>query len=75
MTRPGIRKSLEAMKALCVSVIFSEHSFRDNPRNTQCSNATAIDCTMQAHCRLYQIAVLTYANAYRRLKANCSKST
>ena len=44
MTRPGIRKSLEAVKALCVSVIFAEHSFRDKPRNTQCSNATAIDC-------------------------------
>ena len=32
------------MQTLCVSVIFAEHSFRDNPRNTQCSNATAIDC-------------------------------
>ena len=40
MTRPGIRKSLEDMQALCVSVIFAEHSFCDNPRNTQCSNAT-----------------------------------
>ena len=45
MTRPGIRKSLEAMQSLCVSVIIVEHSFRDNPRNTQRSNATAIDCT------------------------------
>ena len=44
MVRPGIRKSLEVMQALCVSVIFAEHSFRDNPRNTQCSNAAAIDC-------------------------------
>ena len=47
MTRPGIHKSLEAMQALHVSVIFAEHSFRDNPRNTQCSNATAIDCRLQ----------------------------
>ena len=44
MKQPGIRKSLDAMQALCVIVIFSEHSFRDNSRNTQCSNATAIDC-------------------------------
>ena len=42
MTRPGIRKGLEAMQALFVSVILPEHSFRDNPRNTQCSNATEI---------------------------------
>ena len=48
MTRPGIRKSLEAMKALCVSVILIlQNSFRDNPHNTQCSNATAIDCTRE----------------------------
>ena len=33
------------MQALCVSVILAEHSFRDNPRNTQCSNATEIDCS------------------------------
>ena len=47
MTQPGMHKSLEAMQALCVSVIFAEHSFCDNPRNTQCSNATAIDCRLQ----------------------------
>ena len=46
-TRPGIRKGLEAMQALCVSVILAEHSFRDNPRNTQCSNATEIDCNLE----------------------------
>ena len=40
MTQPGIRKSLEAPQALCVSVIyiFAEHSFRNNC-NTQCSNS------------------------------------
>ena len=54
MTRPGIHKSLEAMQALCVSVIFSEHSFRDNPRNTQCSNATAIDCRLQTRSSRYR---------------------
>ena len=47
MTWPGIHKCLEPMQALHVSVIFAEHSFRDNPRNTQCSNATAIDCRLQ----------------------------
>ena len=44
MTLPRIRKRLEAMQTLCVSVIFAEHSFRQNPRNMQCSNATAVDC-------------------------------
>ena len=33
---PGIHKSLEAMQALCVSVIAAEHSFHNNPRNIQC---------------------------------------
>ena len=46
MIRPGICKILEAMQALCVSVIFVEHSFHDDPRNTQTSNTTAIDCTL-----------------------------
>ena len=52
MARPGIHKSLEAMQALCVSVIFAEHSFRDSPRNTQCSNATAIDSIRGGWTRL-----------------------
>ena len=51
MTRPGIHKSLEAMQAL--RVIFAEHSFRDNPRNTQCSNATAIDRRLQTRPSRY----------------------
>ena len=38
--QPGIRKCLKAMQALCVSVILAEHSFCENPRNMQCSNAT-----------------------------------
>ena len=55
MTRPRIRKSLEDMQALCVSVIFAEHSFRDNLRNTRCSNATAINCRNQRfqYCQAY----------------------
>ena len=52
-TRPGIRKSLEAMQALCMSVILEEHSFRDNPRNTQYSNATEIDCISVCMRTLY----------------------
>ena len=59
MTQPGIRKSLETMQALCVSVIFAEHSFCENPRNTECSNATEIDCTgsvllCTTHCIVQQ---------------------
>ena len=54
MTRPGIHKSLEAMQALRVSVIFAEHSFRDNPRNPQCSNATVIDCRLQTRPSRYR---------------------
>ena len=47
MTQAGIRKCLKAMQTLCVRVIFAEHSFREYPHNTQCSNATEIDCTNQ----------------------------
>ena len=45
MTCPERRWSLEAMQALCVSVILAEHSFRENPQNTQRSNATEINTT------------------------------
>ena len=51
MTRPGIHKSLEDMQALSISVIFAELSFHDNPCNAQCSNATAIDCTIPRQSR------------------------
>ena len=44
MTQAGIHKCLKAMQALRVSVIFAEYSFRESPCNTQCSNATEINC-------------------------------
>ena len=35
--------SPKAAWALCVSLIFAEHSFHENPRNTQCLNGKEID--------------------------------
>ena len=71
MTRPGIRNSLEAVQALCVSVIFAEHSFRDNPRNTQCSNATAIDCNVTSlRCACVCLLCLDLAITVKFTSAN-----
>ena len=38
----GVRK----LRALCVSVIFAEHSFRENPRKYACSKRSEIDSTI-----------------------------
>ena len=32
---------------LCMSVIYAEQSFRENPQNTQCLSGTEIDSNLQ----------------------------
>ena len=39
----GVRK----LRALCVSVIFAEHSFRENPRKYACSKRIEIDSSYE----------------------------
>ena len=48
-TQPRICLSTETVWALCVSIIFAEHSFRGNPQNMQCLNRTEIDSALP-HC-------------------------
>ena len=55
--------SPKAVWALCVSLIFAEHSFHENPRNTQCLNGTEIDSITTAYDHQNQFISQTFKSA------------
>ena len=64
MIWPGIRKSPEAMQALCVSFTFAEHSFCDIPHNTQCSNTVFKRNSRLIHNVHVQLALSRVSNVF-----------